>query len=102
MRNMPGTPVVKSKSVPDTPSIVTRYILTPRVVPQSNRTNRSSGYGYTNLDELTLVPASYTNECCTRTRTHPRVFWHGRTELTDVSGTGMNVVQNLQKLRVRV
>ena len=26
-----------------------------------------------------------------------RVLWHGRTELTEVSGTGMSVLQNLQK-----
>ena len=31
----------------------------------------------------------------------PRVFVHGRTELTEVPGTGMNVVQNLQKFRVQ-
>ena len=29
-------------------------------------------------------------------------LWNGRTELTEVPGTGMNVVQNLQKFRVRV
>lgn len=32
----------------------------------------------------------------------PRVLWHGHTELTQVPGTGMNVIQNSQKFRVRV
>ena len=31
-----------------------------------------------------------------------RVLWHGRTELTEVPGTGMNALQSLQKLRVGV
>ena len=30
----------------------------------------------------------------------PRVLWHGRTELTEDSGTGMNGVHNSQKIRV--
>ena len=49
---------------------------------KSHRTHRSSGYGI-------RVPV-------------PRVLWQGRTGLTEVSGTGMNVVQNSQKFRVRV
>ena len=32
----------------------------------------------------------------------PRVFGTGRTELAEVQGTGMNVLQNSHKLRVRV
>ena len=32
----------------------------------------------------------------------PRVLWHGHTKLTEVSGTGMNAIQNSQKFRVRV
>ena len=48
------------------------------------RTHRSSGQ----VQEL-LYP-------------YPRYLWHGRTELPKVPGTGMNVVQNLQKFRVRV
>ena len=30
----------------------------------------------------------------------PRVLWHGRVELTEVSGTGMNVARNLHKFFV--
>ena len=33
---------------------------------------------------------------------YPGYWWLGRTELPQVPGTGMNVVQNLQKFRVRV
>ena len=32
----------------------------------------------------------------------PRVWCHGRTELTAFPGTGMNVVQNIHKFRVRI
>ena len=32
---------------------------------------------------------------------YPGCLWHWRTELTEVPGTGMKVVQNLQKFRVR-
>ena len=64
---------------------------------KSYRTHRSSGYRYGSLAELTEVPGRYTNVVPV-----PRVLWHGRTELTEVSGTGMDVVQNLQKFRVRV
>ena len=32
----------------------------------------------------------------------PRVLWHSRTYLTKDPGTGMNVIHNLQKFRVRV
>ena len=31
-----------------------------------------------------------------------RVLWHGRTKLTEVPGSGMNVLHNLQKFRLRV
>ena len=31
-----------------------------------------------------------------------RVLWHGRTELTEVPGTGTNILENSQKFRVRV
>ena len=33
---------------------------------------------------------------------YPGYLWHWRTELAEVPGTGMNVVQNLQKFRLRV
>ena len=32
----------------------------------------------------------------------PRVLWHGRKYASELSVTGMNVGQNLQKFRVRV
>ena len=80
------------------------------------------GYGYESRAQLTEVPGtgmevlqnSHKFRVGTRmlypTRTGTRVFYkgirlasrvqcHGRTELTEVSGTGMNVVQNFQKLR---
>ena len=47
--------------------------------------------------ELTEVPGRYKNAVPV-----PRVLWHGRTDLTEVPGTGMNVVQNTQKFFVRV
>ena len=80
----------------------------------SYRTHRSSGYGYESLTELELpevpgiimarayrtsrkVPGRHKNAAPV-----PRVLWHGRADLTEVPGTGMNVVQNSQKLFVRV
>ena len=33
---------------------------------------------------------------------YPGCLWHWRTELPEVPGTGMNVVHNFQKFRVRV
>ena len=33
---------------------------------------------------------------------YPGYLWHWRAELPEVPGTGMNVVQNFQKFRVRV
>ena len=58
---------------------------------KSYRTHRSSGYFYGSLTELTEVPGRYTNVAPV-----PRVLRHGRTELAEVSGTGMNVVHNSQ------
>ena len=52
---------------------------------------------YASLTELTEVLGRYTNIVPV-----PRVLWHLRVQLTEVSGTGMNVVQNSQKFRVRV
>ena len=56
------------------------------------------------LTKLTEVPGKYT-KCCTRPVrapghfykgiSVPRVMCHGHTELTQVPGTGMNVVHNL-------
>ena len=85
--------------------------------------HRSSGYRYASLTELTEVPGTgmevlqYSQEFRVRYGSLaelaevpgrytivvpvPRVLWHGRTELTEVSGTGMNIVQISQKFRVR-
>ena len=74
-------------------------------------TNRNSGDGYESLTELTEVPGRLVYECsCISNRTRTRVFLqghipvpralcHGLTALTEVPGTGMNVVQNLQNFR---
>ena len=75
-------------------------------------TYRSSAYGYGSVTDLTEVPGvvalayithrssgqvSYKNAVPV-----PGYLWHWRTELGEVPGTGMNVVQNLKKFRVRV
>ena len=52
---------------------------------------------YGSITELAERPGRYTNVVPVR-----RVLWHGRTELSEVSGTGMKVVYNSQKLRVRI
>ena len=44
--------------------------------------------------EFTEVPGRYTNVVRV-----PRVLWHGRTELAQVSGTGMNVVTEPTEVR---
>ena len=97
----------------------------PRVLLHgAYRTHRTSGYGFecpTELTqvpgtgmkvlqkfqkfrvfwhgrtELTEVPGRYKNAVPV-----PRVLWHGRTDLTEVPVTGMNVVQNSQMFFVRV
>ena len=61
------------------------------------KTHRSSGYGHECHIELTEVPGRYKNVVPI-----PRVCWHGRTELTEVPGTGMDVQHNLQAFLVRV
>ena len=47
--------------------------------------------------EFTEVPGRYTNVVRV-----PRVLWHGRTELKEVSATDMNVVQNRTWVPVRI
>ena len=91
---------------------------------QSYKSHSSSGLGYGVLKELTEVPGTGTevlhNPQKFRVLWHgrteltelfgrhenavpvPRVLWHGRVELTEVPDMGMNVIQNLQKFRVRV
>ena len=56
---------------------------------ESCRTSRNFGYGY-GMGVLQQLQQKF------------RVLWHGRIELTEVSGTGMNILQNLQKFRLRV
>ena len=61
------------------------------------RTHRSSGYcgtGVQNLQKFRVgIKMLYP---------YPRYLWHGRTELTEVPDTGISVVQNVLKFRVRV
>ena len=93
----------------------------------THMTNRSSGYGYEGPTELTEVPGTgikvlhrtsrSSGYCGTGVQNlqkfragikmlypYPGYLWYERTELTEVPGTGIfcSVVQNLQKLRVRV
>ena len=61
------------------------------------RTHRSSGYCGTGVQNSQKFRAGIK-----MLYPYPGYLWNGRTELTEVPGTGMNVVQNLQKFRVRV
>ena len=61
------------------------------------RTHRNSGYCGTGVQNSQKFRAGIK-----MLYPYPGYLWHGRTELTEVPGTGMNVVQNLQKFRVRV
>ena len=71
----------------------------PRVLRHgSYRTHGSSGYGYGSLTEILEVAdmggrVSQNAQNC-------RVLWHGRTELPEVSGSGISVLQKLQKFFV--
>ena len=120
IHNMPGTP--GWDKIPSTSGIVQMVYPYPGIVPQSNRTHKSSGYGYGSLAELTEVPGMEVvyNSQAFRVRYGsfseltevpgrytdvvpvPRVLCHWRTKLSEVSGTAMNVVHNSQKLRLRV
>ena len=61
------------------------------------RTHRNSGYCGTGVQNSQKFRAGIK-----MLYPYPGYLWHGRTELTEVPGTGINVVQNLQKYRVRV
>ena len=66
----------------------------------SYRTHRSSGYGHESLTELPEVPG-----IVTRAYRFYRSSGYGyecRTQLAEVLCTGLDVVQNSQKFRVRV
>ena len=63
------------------------------------------GWGYASVTDLTEVPGTVAREFRAGIKMlypYPEYLWHGRTGLTDVPGTGMNVVHILQKFRVRV
>ena len=75
------------------------------------RTSRSFGYGYASVEELTQIPdivarANITHRNSERVQKvlcpKPGYCGTGRTKLTEVPSTGMNVLQNSQKFRVRV
>ena len=79
-------------------------------VRESYRTSRSFGYGYGSVTEFTEVPgivarAYITHRSCGRVQKmlypYPGHSDTGRTELIEVPGTGMNVLQNSQKFRLR-
>ena len=66
----------------------------PVRVRKCYRTRRSSGYSGTGVQNSKFragIKMLYP---------YPGYLWHGRTELTEVPGTGMNVLQNLQKFFV--
>ena len=71
----------------------------------------SLGYGYVRVTKLTEVPGSVVRGYRTHRSSgrvqkmlypYPGYCGAGRTELTEVPGTGMNVLQISQKFRVRV
>ena len=77
----------------------------------SYRTSRIFGYGYGSVTELPEAPgivaeAYKTSRSSGRVQNklypYPGYCREGRIELPEVPGTGMNVVQNFQKFRVRV
>ena len=69
----------------------------PGTGTEDSRNSRKFRVWYGSLTKLTKVLGRYTNVVPV-----PQVLWHGRAELTEVSGTGMNVVQNSQKFWVRM
>ena len=74
----------------------------------SYRTSRRFRHGYRSDSEVTEAPGmGVQNSPKFRAGTkmlypYPGYCVAGRTEPTEVPGTGMNVVQNLQEFRVRV
>ena len=81
------------------------------MVWDSYRTSRSFGYGYGSVTEITEVPGIVARAYRThrssgqvqeRLYRFPGYCGTRLTELTEVPGTGMNVVQNFLKFRVRM
>ena len=73
----------------------------PRVLLHgAYRTHRTSEYGFECPTELTEVLGTGMNVLQNLDKF--RVLWHWRTERTDVPGTGINVVHNSQKFLVQV
>ena len=78
---------------------------------EAYRTSRSFGYGYGSVTEVTEVPGSVerayrTHRSSGRVQNmlypYPRYCGMGRTELTEIPGTGMKVLQNFQKFRASI
>ena len=77
---------------------------------ESYRTSRRFGYGYASVTQHKIpgtVARSYiTHRSSGRVQQmlypYPGCCGTGRTGLTEIPGTGMNVLQNSQKFRVRV
>ena len=61
-----------------------------------------SEYGHGSLTELTYFQVPGTCMEVLQKSQKFRVLWHGRTDITEVRGTGMNGIRNSQKPRVRV
>ena len=66
------------------------YTLTPGIVPQSYTSHRSFGRGYKALTEVTDVAGTGTEVLQNSQKF--RVLWHGRTEPTEIPGRHENVV----------
>ena len=78
---------------------------------ESYRTSRSFEYGYGSVTELTEVPGIVARGYMTHRSSdraqnmrypYPGYCGTGRTELTEVPGTGTKVLHNFQKFWVRV
>ena len=78
---------------------------------ESYRTSRSFGYRYGSVIEFTEAPGNVARAYRTHRSSgrvqkmlypYPGYCGTGRTELTEVPGTGIIVIQNSQKFRVRI
>ena len=81
---------------------------TPGIVKPGVQNSQKSGYGYKTLTEFTEVPGIVARAYRTHRSSRqvkngvpvPPVLWLGRTELTEIPGTGMKVALKFQKYRV--